>query len=205
MRSRDRAEQLRSEYFDRLVARAAVTDAATKSAALDLVVKHLLEHQLAYFARRGKRHEAAAGQWLRWAAFASGIASVRVAAGGMAGAVGIYCCHNAARLRRAAHRVKGNTRRAGRAFGFVSPYPSRRRHTACGRDAADPNRSERGTPEIEYDTACSASHPAGFGQRGRGRPGNAIEALRIVTRRRSAGPWEGSWRAIGRGSPNGAA
>jgi hypothetical protein len=88
MRSRARAEQLRSEYFDRLVARAAATDAATKSAALDLVVKHLLEHQLAYFARRGKRHEAAAGQWLRWAAFASGIASVGVAAGGMAGAVG---------------------------------------------------------------------------------------------------------------------
>jgi hypothetical protein len=88
MRSRARAEQLRGEYFDRLVARAAATDAVTKSATLDLVVKHLLEHQLTYFARRGKRHEAAAGKWLRWAAFASGIASVGVAAGGMAGAVG---------------------------------------------------------------------------------------------------------------------
>lgn len=88
MRSRARSEQLRSEYFDRLVARAAAMDVITKSALLDLVVKHLLEHQLAYFARRGKRHEAAAGQWLRWAAFASGVASVGVAAGGMAGAIG---------------------------------------------------------------------------------------------------------------------
>ena len=81
MRSRARTEQLRGEYFDRLVARAAATDAVTKSVTLDLVVKHLLEHQLAYFARRGKRHEAAAGKWLRWVAFASGIASVGVAAG----------------------------------------------------------------------------------------------------------------------------
>jgi hypothetical protein len=88
MRSRARSEQLRSGYFDRLVARAAAMDVITKSAVLDLVVKHLLEHQLAYFARRGQRHEAAAGQWLRWAAFASGVASVGVAAGGMAGAIG---------------------------------------------------------------------------------------------------------------------
>jgi hypothetical protein len=88
MRSRARAEQLRSEYFDRLVARAAAADADTQGAALDLVAKYLLEEQLAYFAQRGKRHEAAAGKWLRWAAFASGIASVGVAAGGMAGAVG---------------------------------------------------------------------------------------------------------------------
>jgi hypothetical protein len=88
MQSRARAEQLRSEYFDRLVAHAATADSATQDAALDLVTKHLLEHQLAYFARRGKRHEASAGYWLRWAAFATGVASVGVAAGGMAGAVG---------------------------------------------------------------------------------------------------------------------
>jgi hypothetical protein len=93
MQSRARAEQLRSEYFDRLVAHAATADSATQAAALDLVTKYLLEHQLAYFARRGKRHEASAGYWLRWAAFATGVASVGVAAGGMAaggmaGAVG---------------------------------------------------------------------------------------------------------------------
>jgi hypothetical protein len=86
--SRARAEQLRSEYFDRLVAHAAKSDSATQDAALDLVTKHLLEDQLTYFARRGKRHEAAAGHWLRLAAFATGVASVGVAAGGMVGAVG---------------------------------------------------------------------------------------------------------------------
>jgi hypothetical protein len=37
MRSRARAEQLRSEYFDRLVARAAKNDSATQAAAFDLV------------------------------------------------------------------------------------------------------------------------------------------------------------------------
>jgi hypothetical protein len=79
---------LRSEYFDRIVAHAATADRAAQDAALDLVTKHLLQHQLTYFARRGKRHEAAAGHWLRWAAFATGVASVGVAAGGMAGAVG---------------------------------------------------------------------------------------------------------------------
>jgi len=88
MQSRARAEQLRSEYFDRLVAHAEKADAKTQDAALDLVTKHLLEDQLTYFARRGKRHEAAAGHWLRLAAFATGVASVGVAAGGMVGAVG---------------------------------------------------------------------------------------------------------------------
>ena len=88
MQSRARAEQLRSEYFDRLVVHAAKADSATQDAALDLVTKHLLEDQLTYFARRGKRHEASAGHWLRLAAFATGVASVGVAAGGMVGAVG---------------------------------------------------------------------------------------------------------------------
>jgi putative flippase GtrA len=88
MHSRARAEQLRSEYFDRLVAHAATADSATQGAALYLVTKHLLQDQLTYFAKRGKRHEAAAGHWLRLAAFATGIASVGVAAGGMVGAVG---------------------------------------------------------------------------------------------------------------------
>ena len=88
MQSRARAEQLRSEYFDRLVAHAATADSATQDAALDLVAKHLLQDQLTYFAKRGKRHEAAAGHWLRLAAFATGVASVGVAAGGMVGAVG---------------------------------------------------------------------------------------------------------------------
>jgi hypothetical protein len=86
--TRARAEQLRSEYFDRLVAHAATADSATQDAALDLVTKHLLQDQLTYFAIRGKRHEAAAGHWLRLAAFAAGVASVGVAAGGMVGAVG---------------------------------------------------------------------------------------------------------------------
>jgi hypothetical protein len=88
MQSRAHAEQLRSEYFGRLVAHAATADSATQGAALDLVTKHLLQDQLTYFAKRGKRHEAAAGHWLRLAAFATGIASVGVAAGGMVGAVG---------------------------------------------------------------------------------------------------------------------
>ena len=88
MQGRARAEQLRSEYFDRLVANAATADSATQDAALDLVTKHLLQDQLNYFAKRGKRHEGAAGHWLRLAAFATGVASVGVAAGGMVGAVG---------------------------------------------------------------------------------------------------------------------
>jgi hypothetical protein len=88
MQSRARAEQLRGEYFDRLVAHAATADSATQSAALDLVATHLLQDQLNYFAERGKRHEAAAGHWLRLAAFATGVASVGIAAGGMVGAVG---------------------------------------------------------------------------------------------------------------------
>lgn len=87
-RSRARAEQLRSEYFDRLTAHAATVDSPTQGAALDLVAKHLLQDQLNYFAERGKHHEAAAGHWLRLAAFATGVASVGVAAGGMVGAVG---------------------------------------------------------------------------------------------------------------------
>ncbi len=86
MRTRARAEQLRSKYFDRLVARATAADIATQGAVLDLVNTHLLEHQLNYFGERGKRHERTAVKWLRWAAFASGVAAVGVAAGGMAGA-----------------------------------------------------------------------------------------------------------------------
>ena len=88
MQSRARAEQLRSDYFDRLVAHAATADPATQNAALDLVANHLLQNQLTYFAQRGKRHQAAAGHWLRLAAFATGVASVGIAAGGMVGAVG---------------------------------------------------------------------------------------------------------------------
>jgi hypothetical protein len=88
MQSRARAEQLRREYFDRVVAHAATADSATQDAALDLVTKHLLQDQLTYFAQRGKRHEAAAGHWLRLAAFATGVATVGVTAGGMVGAVG---------------------------------------------------------------------------------------------------------------------
>jgi hypothetical protein len=88
MRSRARAERLRSEYFDRIAARAAAADTPTQGAALELVITHLLKQQLLYFADRGKCHEEAAARWLRWAAFASGIASVGVAAGGMAGAAG---------------------------------------------------------------------------------------------------------------------
>jgi hypothetical protein len=86
--SRARAERLRGEYFDRLVARVASADTAAQVAALDLVIKHLLEDQLAYFGERGNRHESAAGRWLRLAAFSTGVASVGVAAGGMVGAVG---------------------------------------------------------------------------------------------------------------------
>src|SRR5262249_40407282 len=85
MRSRAHAEKLRSEYFDRLVARVVAADADKKRATLDLVIAHLLEDQLGYFARRGARHEEAAGRWLRWSAFATGVASIGVAAGGMAG------------------------------------------------------------------------------------------------------------------------
>ena len=70
MQSRARAEKLRSEYFDRLVARAAKSDSATQAAAFDLVRTHLLQSQLGYFAERGRRHEADAGHWLRLAAFA---------------------------------------------------------------------------------------------------------------------------------------
>jgi hypothetical protein len=88
MQSRARAEKLRSEYFDRLVARAAKSDSATQAAAFDLVRTHLLQSQLGYFAERGRRHEADAGHWLRLAAFATGVASVGVAAGGMVGAAG---------------------------------------------------------------------------------------------------------------------
>jgi hypothetical protein len=88
MQSRARAEQLRSEYFDRLVARAVKSDSTTQAAAFDLVKTHLLQSQLDYFADRGKRHEADAARWLRLAAFATGVASVGVAAGGMVGAVG---------------------------------------------------------------------------------------------------------------------
>jgi hypothetical protein len=88
LQSRARAEQLRGEYFGHLAAQSATADSVTQEAALDVVIKHLLEHQLTYFANRGKRHEAAAGHWLRLAAFATGVASVGVAAGGMVGAVG---------------------------------------------------------------------------------------------------------------------
>lgn len=88
MQTRARAEQLRGEYFERLVARAVKASIATQSLVFDIVNQHLLEDQLDYFARRGKRHEAAATRWLRWSAFATGIASVGVAAGGMAGAEG---------------------------------------------------------------------------------------------------------------------
>jgi hypothetical protein len=88
MQSRARAEKLRSEYFDRLVARAAKSDSATQTAAFDLVRTNLLQSQLDYFADRGKRHEADAAYWLRRAAFATGVAAVGVAAGGMVGAVG---------------------------------------------------------------------------------------------------------------------
>ena len=85
MRSRAQAEKLRSEYFDRLVTRVVAADADTKRATLDLVVVHLLEDQLAFFARRGTRHEEASRRWLRLSAFATGVASIGVAAGGMAG------------------------------------------------------------------------------------------------------------------------
>jgi hypothetical protein len=88
MQSRARAEKLRSEYFERVVAHAAAVDPGTQEVTLDLVIQHLLEDQLQYFADRGKRHEVTAGHWLRLAAFATGVASVGVAAGGMVGAVG---------------------------------------------------------------------------------------------------------------------
>jgi hypothetical protein len=85
MRSRAHAEKLRSEFFDRLVVHVATADVAAKRATLDLVIAHLLEDQLGYFMQRGARHEEAASRWLRWAAFATGVASIGVAAGGMAG------------------------------------------------------------------------------------------------------------------------
>jgi len=85
MKSRARAEKLRSDYFDRLAARAVKEGAAARTAAINLVCLHLLDHQLDYFTKRGLRHEKAAGRWLGWAAFATGVASVGVAAGGMAG------------------------------------------------------------------------------------------------------------------------
>ena len=88
MESRARAERIRGEYFDRIVARVASADVSAQVAALDLVVGHLLEDQLAYFGKRGERHASMAGTWLRLAAFATGVASVGVAAGGMVGAVG---------------------------------------------------------------------------------------------------------------------
>jgi hypothetical protein len=88
MRSRARAEQLRSEYFDRLAARAAKSDSATQTTAFDLVKIHLLQDQLNFFANRGKRHEADAAHRLRLAVFATGVASIGVAAGGMVGALG---------------------------------------------------------------------------------------------------------------------
>jgi hypothetical protein len=85
MKSRARAEKLRSEYFDRLAARAVTQDAEARRTALGIVNVHLLDHQLNYFRNRGLRHEKAANWWLRWAAIASGIASVGIAASGVAG------------------------------------------------------------------------------------------------------------------------
>ena len=85
MKSRARAEKLRSDYFDRLAARAAKEGAAARTVAIELVCLHLLNDQRDYFTKRGLRHERAAGRWLGWAAFATGVASVGVAAGGMAG------------------------------------------------------------------------------------------------------------------------
>ena len=85
MKSRARAENLRSEYFDRLAARTVTLDAQARLVALGIVTVHLLEHQLDYFRNRGLRHEKAANRWLRWAAFATGISSIGVAAGGVAG------------------------------------------------------------------------------------------------------------------------
>ena len=85
LKSRARAENLRSEYFDRLAARAVGLDAQARLVALRIVNAHLLDHQLTYFRDRGLRHEKAASWWLRWAALASGISSIGVAAGGVAG------------------------------------------------------------------------------------------------------------------------
>ena len=88
MRTRARAEKYRSEYFERLVARVPPADSSALLAALELVHQHLLEDQIDYFGRRGKRHETSAVRWLGLAAFATGAASVGVAAGGMAGTAG---------------------------------------------------------------------------------------------------------------------
>lgn len=85
LKSRARAENLRSEYFDRLAARAVTLDPPARLVALGIVNAHLLEHQLIYFRDRGLRHEKAASSWLRWAAFAAGVSSIGVAAGGVAG------------------------------------------------------------------------------------------------------------------------
>jgi hypothetical protein len=91
LKSRARAEQLRNEYFDRLVARAVKSDSATQTTAFDLVKVHLLQDQLNYFAKRGERHEVEAAHLLRLAAFAVvvvAVASIGLAIGGMIGAVG---------------------------------------------------------------------------------------------------------------------
>lgn len=85
MRSRARAEQLRSAFFEKLAASAAGLGTPTQLAAFDFVNVRLLEDQLAYFAERGKEHEKATSKWLRYAAFATGVASVGTAAGGLAG------------------------------------------------------------------------------------------------------------------------
>jgi hypothetical protein len=85
LKSRARAENLRGEYFDRLAGRAVALDAQARLVALRIVNAHLLDHQLTYFRERGLRHERAANWWLRWAASASGISSIGVAAGGVAG------------------------------------------------------------------------------------------------------------------------
>jgi hypothetical protein len=88
MESRARAEQLRSEYFDLVASRVSTADNATRSAATELVIAHLLQDQRDYFDKRGERHVSAAGNWLRVAAFATGLSSVGIAAGGTAGAAG---------------------------------------------------------------------------------------------------------------------
>jgi len=88
MRSRARAEQLRNAFFEQLAARAASGSRDTQLAAFDLVNEYLLEDQLAYFAWRGKQHEQATSKWLRYGAFATGIASIGTAAGGLGGVSG---------------------------------------------------------------------------------------------------------------------
>ena len=85
MKSRARAENLRSEYFDRLAARAVPADAQARLMALKIINVHLLDEQLTYFRDGTLRHERAANWWLRWAAIATGMSSIGVAAGGVAG------------------------------------------------------------------------------------------------------------------------